>query len=565
MKRARLVVLLALLVAGVASAQTDPGAAQRELLQKRNSMLGVIDAIERTQKDLEGLQAELESDRGRGREIEIVQQIQALGSRLAELQRNFSEISAGVDPRIFDQEVEEQVDFSKEVRDLLGPLIHEIRRMTSRPREIDRLRSEISDLADQLLVVDRAVANVKQLEERIQEPVILEELRSERLDWQKRRQSVQTALSVARQKLEQKENERTSITETVQSVFQLFFKSRGRNLLLALFATVVFLLFLRRLHQELQKRGPLGKPSPSFRARLFDLAYAVFTVLGSVLVFLIVLYVFGDWVLLILVILLIMGLIWASKQALPAFWTQATLLLNMGVVREGERLVYHGIPFEVESLGFYTQLVNPMLTAGRLRLPINDLTALRSRPFDASEPWFPTREGDWVLLPDGGLARIVYQSLEGVRVVRKGGASQVFPTADFPALVPVVLSDGFRISVTFGVDYEHVEIVTEEVVERLHGFVSDALGASPFRGLVRKVAVEFESAGASSLDLALLCDFSGEAAARYDELTRLLNRLAVDACNAFGWVIPFQQVTLHMATEAGERDHPIEEGGPGGG
>lgn len=522
---------------------------QRELRQKRNSLLGVLDSIGRARAELERLQIELESDRGRGRQDEIVAEIHGLSERLDELERNFSEIASGVDPRIFQEGREEQVDFTQELRDLLGPLIHELRRMTSRPREIDRLRSEISDSTDQLVTLERALEDIAELREHIQDPVVSAALQEEQDEWELRRQQVRTTLAVAQQKLEQKENERTSISETVQSVFQLFFKSRGRNLLLALAATVAFLLLLRRLHQELQKRGPLSVGSPSFRARLFNLLYAVFTAVGGLLVFLIVLYVFGDWVLLILMVLLIMGLVWASKQALPAFWTQATLLLNMGVVREGERLVFEGIPFEVESLGFYTQLENPVLEGATRRLPINDLSGMRSRPFEESEPWFPTRKGDWILI-GGELGEVVQQTLDTVRVEQKGGAVQVIPTADFPGQSPVVLSAGFRISVTFGVDYEHVEIATEEVADRMQRFVSDALEASRHADVLRRVRVEFESAGASSLDLALLCDFGGDAAPDYDVLTRLVNRLAVDACNAYGWVIPFQQVTLHMAAEA---------------
>lgn len=527
---------------------STPDAVAVEARQKRNSLLGVLEALKRERAALTALQGELESNLGRGREAEIVSEIQESSKRIEELELSFSEIASGVDPRLFDESQEAPIDFTNELRDLLGPLIHELRRMTSRPREIDRLRSEISDARERLLTLDRALDNVARLRELIQDPVVGEKLRVEQATWEKRQESVRTQLAVARQKLEQKENERTTISETVQHVFQLFFKSRGRNLLLALLATIVFLLVLRRLHQELHKRSPLGRdPTPSFRARLFNLLFAVFTAVGGVLVFLIVLYVFGDWVLLILVILLIMGLVWASKQALPAFWSQATLLLDMGVVRQGERLVYHGVAYQVKSLGFYTLLENPLLTGGSLRLPINDLADLRSRPFDESERWFATREGDWVLLGEGRLAQVVHQSPEAVRVMWKGGAVQVFPTADFPGQAPLVLSEGFRLSVTFGVDYAHVEIVTGEVAARLERFVAEGLAATPHGEQVRSVRVEFESAGASSLDLAVLCDFQGGAACDYEVIKRLVNRLCVDASNANGWVIPFQQITLHVA------------------
>ncbi len=546
--------LLFLFAAGPVQSQddVDDEAAARvraslEIRQKRNSLLGVIDAEKRATEQLRTLQRELAGAGGRGREAELIVKIQEVDGRLDDLDRNFAEISAGFDPRIFEEEQNEDVDFSSEIRELLGPLIYELRRMTSRPRALDRLRSSISESVEHLSMIERALFNVARLLEQIEDPAIREALLVEQAEWEVRQETARTELAVARQKLDRKENESSSITDTMQGVFRLFFKSRGRNLLLALLITVSFLVVLRRFHVELQKRGPLGRASPSFRSRLFNLLYAVFTVLGGLLVFLIVLYVFGDWVLLILVVMLIMGFVWASKQALPAFWTQATLLLDMGVVREGERLEYGGIPFQIESLGFYTQLLNPALSDGQMRLPLNDLTDLRSRPYGASERWFPTDEGDWVLL-GGVLARVIHQGLDGVRVMYKGGALQTFPTADFPGQGAVVLSDGFRVSVTFGVDYQHQAIVTDEVVERMRRFLSDGLGASRHRDRVSKQVVEFQSAGASSLDLALMVDFEGEAATDYDEITRLVNRIAVDACNANGWVIPFQQVTLHMAT-----------------
>ena len=42
-------------------------------------------------------------------------------------------------------------------------------------------------------------------------------------------------------------------------------------------------------------------------------------------------------------------------------------------------------------------------------------------------------------------------------------------------------------------------------------------------------------------------DFEGAVADKYEQIQFGMSRLAVDACNANGWVIPFTQITLHMA------------------
>ena len=62
----------------------------------------------------------------------------------------------------------------------------------------------------------------------------------------------------------------------------------------------------------------------------------------------------------------------------------------------------------------------------------------------------------------------------------------------------------------------------------------------------------------------MLCDFRGEAAPDYENLTRLVNQLCVDACDANGWVIPFQQVTLHVAAQAPEEGAPAGDPEPAG-
>jgi len=58
-----------------------------------------------------------------------------------------------------------------------------------------------------------------------------------------------------------------------------------------------------------------------------------------------------------------------------------------------------------------------------------------------------------------------------------------------------------------------------------------------------------KEAGASSLDFEILADFSGKVAQYHNVLARAIQRIAVDACNKYGWVIPFTQLTLHTAKD----------------
>jgi hypothetical protein len=78
----------------------------------------------------------------------------------------------------------------------------------------------------------------------------------------------------------------------------------------------------------------------------------------------------------------------------------------------------------------------------------------------------------------------------------------------------------------------------------------EALAGEGYEKTIVNIKVEFEEAGASSLNLRVLADFAGTAAPSYHVLRRAVQRLCVDACNEHGWVMPFMQVTLHMAPDS---------------
>jgi hypothetical protein len=552
--------VVALFAASVAPATAQAPASDESV--ESSALLRSLGDVLRTQQQLRSQrqlrQEELATDAARGREDQIRSDIREISSALAQLDAAFTQIASEVDPRSFSvEEADRPVDLSEELRDLLAPLVSELKRATQRPREIDRLRTEIADHEVRLVAIGHAIENLGRLSEAEMSPTIREALARESSAWNARLQSERTSLAVARQKLEQQIAARRSIGESLRELYQIFFKSRGRNLVIALLATLAFWLVLRRVHQELRRRGPLGRAGPSFRGRVFDLLYLIVTILGAFFVFAVVLYFFGDWVLLILFLLMLLGLVWASKQAIPKFWSQATLLLNLGPVREGERLVVAGVPYRVESLGFYSLLANPELQ-GALRLRLDDLFALRSRPPEEGEPWYPTRTGDWVVLADGSFGQIAFQSIEKVRLRRAGGSERVYATADFPGLVPEVLSRGFLLAVTFGVDYQHQAQVTSAVPEQLRSFVEQGLQAAGVGDLLRSMQVDFKQAGASSLDLVVLCEWTGDAAPRRFGLERLVNRLCVDACNRHGWVIPFAQLTVHAAATPEALPSPLD-------
>lgn len=76
------------------------------------------------------------------------------------------------------------------------------------------------------------------------------------------------------------------------------------------------------------------------------------------------------------------------------------------------------------------------------------------------------------------------------------------------------------------------------------GTASLPLGSVPSGQLVR-VDVQLAAAKTSSLDYVALAEFTGEAAARYFDLRRAMQRLLLQACSSNGWTIPFPQLVVH--------------------
>lgn len=537
----------------------DPTMGDVELLSRaakkarQARLIAVLAARRQVEVDLRELQRELASASADGRGSEIEGRMQARAGELASLSRSFSELATGIDPLLLEEKpAAAQFELSREVRVLLAPLINELKRATSRPREIDQLRTEITELQSQLATIDRALAQIEAFEKTAKDADLLKALAVERKDWMRRRAAVDTTFAVAREKLEQRTAEVPSLRDAVQDVFAVFFKSRGRNLLLALVATAGFLFLLRRVRHLFASHPRFAGRDQSFGSRVANLVYSVFTVVGAVGVFILALYFFGDWVLLILALLLLLGLVWASKQALPRFWSQAVLFLDMGAVREGQRVIYGGLAWRVESISFYCVLVNPELVGGRLRIPIADLEDMRSRADRDDEPWFPTREGDVVLLEGARAAIVEFQSIESVRLRVSGGNRISVPTATFASEPHEILSRGYRVDLQFGLDYQSQSDITMGMRERLETELERRWRSSRWASSFVSLAVEFSAAGPSSLDYFVRVDLDGSQALDWSAQRRLLASLCVDVCNESGWNIPFPQLTVHVAPNPGE-------------
>ncbi len=521
----------------------------------------ILDSINDLRQDINKKEEDLPLARTEGQKARLLKELADSNARLAGLTRDFQQIATGVNVETYTAKPGQSFDWREELQDVLGPIVKELQGLTARPREIERLRSEISHYEKQIATAKNAIQNVQKLSIETQGQPLTNELERVEKEWKQKEQQVSGQLAVAHYQLNEKIKEQRPFWESFQDLMKVFFKSRGRNFILAITAFVIVLLLFRYVYRVVRRLSPLRSSAErSFTSRLAELLYHVLAVVGATGASLLVLYVSEDWVLLSFAALLLIGMIWTARQTVPKFWTEAKFLLNLGTVRENERVLYGGIPWMVQSLNFNTQLLNPQLKGGMIRLPLHELTSLRSRPYDPDEPWFPCKEDEWVILADGTLGKVALQSPEMVELTLVGGSRKTYPTAGFLRQNPNNISIGFRLSVPLRLDYRHQGESTRDIPDRLKETAWRELNREGFGEDILSIEVEFKEAQLSSLDLAILVDFDGRAALHYDRLTRIIPRIAVEACSEQGWVIPFSQVTIH--TGGGIPEGPPENVDP---
>ena len=142
------------------------------------------------------------------------------------------------------------------------------------------------------------------------------------------------------------------------------------------------------------------------------------------------------------------------------------------------------------------------------------------------------------------MGQILRQTPDMVQL-RSRGSILNWNTADFLKENLRNLSQGFNVSITFGIDYRHQSISTTEVPAILKLAIENALKQSDIGKHIETLLVEFQDAGASSLNYLINVSVNGEAADSYYAIGRLLQRVCVDCCNTHDWVIPFNQLTLN--------------------
>ena len=535
------------------AAASEPDTAPNASAETLNQLRDVIADIERRQRQIQKVDSDISHSRVDADIAALKQKRQQQQQKLKEQQYYLEQIATGnVDLSLFEQPVEEEFSWNRELKEVLKPILYELKKLTERPRQIEHLRGRQASLRTRLTVADAAIKEITTLRAAADSNDLQSTLDNLLKEWRNRQHDMENELQLVTFQLNEKLDNSGSKSTAIANALKTFVTGRGLNLLLAILSFTLTFVVLRYIsHLAEQKIMRRQNKESRFLARMTHIVLQALTVLLAFFAMLATLYTLGDWLLLTLLSIILVGLAFALRQSIPKYIDQVRLLLNLGAVREGERVIYRGLPWNVSRLNVYSDLVNPSLTGGRIRLPMSEMLNLVSRRWSREEPWFPCKPSDYVILPDEIVGSVMMQTPEVVQLEVVGGGTRQYNTTDFIALVPHNISNGFAVFSNFGLDYGLQEKITDDIPSILAANLERKLRGSEFGEFLQGVLVEFANAGSSSLDLILVAAFNGDGARHYFRVKRFLQITAVETCNEHGWPIPFNQVTVHYkASEA---------------
>lgn len=464
------------------------------------------------------------------------EQMAVLDKRLSSARASFDALAADVtlDGLVTDVQRGPR-DVLSEVQDLLGPVLDAFRRMSARPRRIEQLRSDIESLRGRMAVAAGAMQNIDSLLHFHGDRAWAGRLREARTRVEGISAELEIRLGDRERKLREELGSEESLVETLRTSASAFVRTKGKNILVA---TLVFLLVLlaslalRRRLLELslvtERLVWLRKPL----AALYGLIAACAAILAAVLTF----YALHDMLLFTLTLLFMSLAVWSFKHLLPKYFQELRLILNLGTVREGERVQWQGLPWRVEKLGLRSTLVNEDLEGGQFQVAAAELIGKHSRAIVEGEPWFPCKVGEWVMLPGNYYGQVVRQTPEQVIVRDKGFMPKFIATRDFLSQQPQNFSGGYFIWFELALDHSLVADIAGKVAQQVQqgmaSRVADLLeGDNP---VFEWLQTDYSHATESALVLLVQAGVRGDQAPGRGALGRRVRRAALEACVEHG-------------------------------
>lgn len=482
---------------------------------------------------------------------ELEASIAELSESLKASRQRFEELATGgADLSIFDQDPTE-FDWRRDVLDTLRPMFDNLKRLTEKPRQVTDLRNRIETLASQRSVVAGVLTELETVLGTLDGAEIdaREDVETLLKQWRDRAELIEQEQELAKVRLARIQGDAAHWGQSVKAGLIGFAQGRGLTLLLAITAVALTWSALRlSAHLLSGTRFDPTRRSARPAWRFAGFVAQGLKLLAPFAMALMVFYLRGDVLLLALTAVAVFFCLLALKDLLPQYVAEARVLLNLASAREGERVLYNGLPWEIVSLNVHCILRNPMLF-GSVRLPLSQLVGMVSRPIVSGESWFPCQPGDILLTPEGDIVEVGRQTTDQVELKALSGDVRMLHSPEVYGWGARNLSAGetFGVSCTFGLDYGLQKDALDRVPQDLKAGLERALSDAGIADQINGVLVELHSAGASSLDFIVYIGAKTTIARRYYFLQRLMQQACVRVCNENNWSIPFPQLTVHRA------------------
>ncbi len=521
-----------------------------------NDAYAVLEATEKsiidTQEKLNQAKKELAAADSEESATAIKERIEQLQSRLNQARAEFEKYALGGIDLHYIKEKENitdlNYDWQAELLQIVQPVFAEIQRLTQNSRERDTLNRDLALYNEKIAQLQEGLAFLQKAP--------FDQLTPES---QKRLEVIQSNWETFLTDLI-REKERTQALLDAMVTDKSFMQSlkdglldfiKGRGLILVVsFSTFILVLYLLTKGMDLliarrakREQGMIQRVN--LKGRLLLLAYRIFSVIVSVIAYLIVLHAMGDMVLFGIAILILLALIFAFRNYVPKYFSEIRLFLNLGSARQGERVIYRGLPWRIERITLYSAtLVNPAIDNGRIRLMLPELATLTSRPLLNDEIWFPAKVGDSFILPTGVFGEVKRITPESV-YLNSFNSTIIYPAADFIAGAPTNLSYGYYAVADFGLSYQHFSTPVDEIFTKLKAYIEEFLSHTGMHDQYNSISVEFRRINEGvSLVYTVIVAMKGSGAGYYFQSGRLLQEACLRCAQKEGWSMPFTNIEM---------------------
>lgn len=388
---------------------------------------------------------------------DLTQRLQTLSTQNKEFITLFEQtVLGGIDISLFSEPKTDpnatnlaNYNWQQEILVILQPYFAEMQRATEKTKQIDLLHEEQKELIHKIDLVKTGLETLESIDKKAlnqQSQKLLTKIQDE---WSDRLKSLEHQENIVDLKLLDLTDTRHFLKKFTDNLW-LFIRNEGLALLLAFGISItVYSVFsqLIMLFTRYQKRDKTRVLN--FKWRLTLLTLQAVNIVLAICIFLVILHTSGNIMLFGLAALLIIFLVISLRNTIPNYIHRLRVFLNLGQAREGERVIYNEIPWEISKINLYNvYLTNPLLDNGELRVTIDLLDKIYSRHTNTDELWFPSRKGDFLLLPDKRIVNVIRQTPESV-YLDHNGSTIVMPTAEFYKLKFSNLSRGYNLTLNF--------------------------------------------------------------------------------------------------------------------